>query len=283
MLRGDVWKTHGKAIADAASYFPCSFNHTPGNLAEKISSGYKAWEFLLYFYGLEPGLFYGILPQKYYLHYCKLVIGIRIIYQRQIARPQLELAHKLLLEWVLKFELLYYQCKIEWLHFVHQCVHSLTHLGPETHQIGPPSLSAQWTMERIIGIFGSLINQPLNPFANLTEQAKKIVEINAITTIWLDLKHPKNDPHSSIDIGAGYLLLGPKDTRPYDLSDVEQTALQEFYSNLPGPRNIPPRSIYWWGRLQILTEQVAHSYWKEVVHSSRTARTNQNLKVCELT
>jgi hypothetical protein len=42
-------------------------------------------------------------------------------------------------------------------------------------------------MERIIGIFGSLINQPSNPFSNLTEQAKKIAEINALVTIWPDL------------------------------------------------------------------------------------------------
>ena len=29
VLKGDVWKTHGKAVADAASYFPRSFDRTP--------------------------------------------------------------------------------------------------------------------------------------------------------------------------------------------------------------------------------------------------------------
>ena len=93
VLKGDVWKTHGKAIVAAASYFPWSFDRTPRNLAEKISSGYKAWELLLYFYGLGPGLFYRILPEAYYRHYCKLVVGVWIMYQREISSEQLQLAH----------------------------------------------------------------------------------------------------------------------------------------------------------------------------------------------
>ena len=279
VLKGNVWTTHGKAVAKAAVFFPRSFDRTPRNPAEKISSGYKAWELLLYFYGLGPGLFFGILPEEYYRHYCKLVVGIRIIYQRRISRQQLLHAHKLLLEWVLEFELLYYERKIERLHFVRQCVHSLTHLGPETARIGPPSLSAQWTMERIIGILGSLIKQPSNPFANLTEQAKKIAEINALVAIWPELDIAKREPHGSINIGHGYLLLGPKDEKPYGPSDAEQIALTNFYSGLQNPGSLPPKSIYRWGRLQIPTEQVARSHWKEVLRSSRTARTDRNLKV----
>ena len=283
VLKGNVWTTHGKAVANASTCFPRSFDRTPRNPAEKMSSGYKAWEFLLYFYGLGPGLFYELLPEKYYRHYCKLVIGIRIIYQRTISRQQLQLAHKLLLEWVLEFELLYYQRKVERLHFVRQCVHSVTHLGPETDRLGPPSLSSQWTMERVIGIFGSLIKQPSNPFANLTEQAKKVAEINVIVSIWPHLERFKENPHGSIDIGAGYLLLGPKDTKPYDLSNKEKSALEKFYSGPPDTVSTPPSSIYRWGRLRIPTEQVARSYWKEVIRSSRTARTDRNLKVHDIT
>ena len=210
VLKGDVWTTHGKSVADAASCFPRSFDRTPRNPADKISSGYKAWEFLLYFYGLGPGLFYGILPEAYYRHYCKLVVGICIIYQRRISRQQLELAHKLLLEWVLEFELLYYQRKVERLHFVRQCVHSLTHLRPETHRIGPPSLSAQWTMERVIGIFSSLLKQPSNPFPHLAEQAKKVAEINALTAMWPELERSKGDPHGLSIWGTGIFYWAPR-------------------------------------------------------------------------
>ena len=282
VLRGAIWKSHGAAVARAASDFPRSFDRTPRNPAEKLSSGYKAWELLLYFYGLGPGLFYGILPEEYYRHYCKLVVGIRIIYQRNITQLQLKLADKLLREWVVEFEVLYYQWKPERLHFVRQCVHALTHLGPETFRLGPPSLSAQWTMERMIGYLGSLIKQPSNPFANLAEQAKKVAEVNALVAIYPGFERKKKDPRGSIDLGGGFLLLGPKDNKAVVFSPAEQTALNNFYLNLPNAEPVPRRTFYRWARLQLPTLQVARSYWKEVVRSSRSARTDRNLKVCEL-
>ena len=244
VLTGDVWEAHGKAVADAARSFPCSFDRTPCNPAEKLSSSYKAWELLLYFYGLGPGLFYGVLPEPYYQHYCKLVVAIQIIYQHRIACQQLQLAHKYLLKWVFEFERLYYQWRPERIHFVRQCVHSLTHLCPETDQLGPPSLSVQWTMERVIGIFGSLIKQPSNPFANLTEQAKKVAEINAITAMWPDLEHSTHNPCGSINIGQGFLLLGPRDSKPYPLSPTKHAALTIFYSGLPNVDSAPPWFVY---------------------------------------
>lgn len=134
----------------------------------------------------------------------------------------------------------------------------------------------------MIGLFGSLIKQPSNPFANLTEQAKKVAEINAVVAMWPDLERRKADPRGHIDIGHGYLLLGPKDEKPYDLSPVEQAALAVFHSSLQNTESIPWRSIYRWGRLQIPTEQIARSYWKEVVRTSNAARTDRNLKVHDL-
>ena len=278
VLKGDVWKAHGKAVAEAASHFPQSFDRTPRNPAEKISSGYKAWESLLYFYGLGPGLFYGLLPEVYYRHYCKLVVGIRIMYQNTITPPQLRLAHQHLIEWVMEFEVLYYQQKTARIHFVHQCIHSLVHLVPETIRIGPPSLSAQWTMERVIGHFGLLLKQPSNLFANLTEQAKKIAEINAIVAMWPSLEPVQKDPRGSIDLGDGYLLLWPKDHKPYRLSPAEWDALTTFYSGLPNG-SIAKRSVCRWGRLRIPNGQTARSYWKEVIRVPRSARTDRMLKV----
>ncbi|KAJ6528077.1 hypothetical protein B0H19DRAFT_1195027 [Mycena capillaripes] len=38
---------------------PGSFDRPPRNPAEKINSGYKAWERLLYVYGAGPALLYG--------------------------------------------------------------------------------------------------------------------------------------------------------------------------------------------------------------------------------
>jgi len=65
-----------KAVAGTLHYLSSSFNHPPRNITEKLTSGYKAWEFLLYMYGLGPELLYGVLPEDYYTNYCKLVSGM---------------------------------------------------------------------------------------------------------------------------------------------------------------------------------------------------------------
>jgi len=83
VLQGDVWKQHGATVGNTTPYLPGSFDRPPRNPAEKISSGYKAWEFLMYIFGLGPGLFYRVLPAKYWEHFCKLVLAIRLLHQRR--------------------------------------------------------------------------------------------------------------------------------------------------------------------------------------------------------
>ena len=238
VLTGDTWKRHGEVVSQAARCHPTSFGRVPRNPQEKVSSGYKAWEFLYYIYGQGPGVFFGVLPEPYYSHFCKLVRAIRLIYQRTISRQQLIEAHTLLLQWCSDFELLYYQRNPDRLHFVRQCVHSLTHLAKESYRLGPLSLSSQWTMERVIGYLGSLLRQPSNVFRHLAAQSRRLAYVNALTAMWPAFQVEENIPRGSNDIGDGYLLLGPKDTVPHHLSDTERTALSGFYSGDPYYENI---------------------------------------------
>ncbi|KAH9961182.1 hypothetical protein BJV74DRAFT_880059 [Russula compacta] len=67
VLKGDLWENHGKVVTDCTKYLPGLFDHPPRNIAEKINSRYKAWEFLLYLYGLP-----------YWQNHCKLVYGLQI-------------------------------------------------------------------------------------------------------------------------------------------------------------------------------------------------------------
>ena len=281
VLTGDVWKNHGEVVSRAAKYLPTSFGRTPRNPQEKVSSGYKAWEYLNYLYGEGPGVFYSVLPDVYYHHFCQLVRAIRIIHQNSISREQLNTAHKLLLQWVLDFEILYCNRNPDRLHFVRQCVHSLTHLARETHRLGPLWLSSQWTMERVIGYLGSLLRQPSNPFRNLAAQTKRVVNTNALVAIWPDFEQPKGDPQGSKDLDDGYLLLGPKDTSPYHLLPAEQTAVNAFFSGYPGVEGINQQAVYRWGRLKIPVNQIARSRWKELERCSDMARTDRNIKVRE--
>jgi len=63
LQESDTWKAHGATVAAAACYIPvCLEARVPCNPAEKISSGYKAVEYLIYVFGLCPALLYGMLP-----------------------------------------------------------------------------------------------------------------------------------------------------------------------------------------------------------------------------
>lgn len=279
VLTGDVWVEHGKLVERCARHMPTSFGRTPRNPQEKLSSGYKAWELLYYVYGQGPGVFFGVLPEDYYSHFCVLVRAIRIIHQHTISREQLITAHRLLLQWVLDFEILYCRRMPDRLHFVRQCVHSLTHLATETYRLGPLWLSSQWTMERVIGYLGSLLRQPSNVFRNLASQAKQVATTNALIAMWPDFERKKEDPRGSKDLGDGYLLLGPRDSFPYQLSREEQRALDQFFENYPDDNDTNRHTIYRWGRLKIPTEQIARSQWKELERCSDMARTDRNVKV----
>ena len=57
----NIWKEYGEAVAKTLHFLPSFSNHPLHNIAEKLTSGYKAWEFLLYLYGLGPGLLYNVL------------------------------------------------------------------------------------------------------------------------------------------------------------------------------------------------------------------------------
>ena len=112
VLEDNIWIQHGQDVTSMRLYLPGSFDSPPPlrNPVEKINSGYKAWEFLLYIYVLGPGLFYHVLPKKYWLNLCWLVSGIRNLQQFEISPEQLQQSHHSLLTFVLEFEQLYYQC-----------------------------------------------------------------------------------------------------------------------------------------------------------------------------
>ncbi|KAG6888033.1 hypothetical protein C0992_009848 [Termitomyces sp. T32_za158] len=185
-------------MARCTPYLPGSFDRPPRNPAEKINSGYKAWEYLLYIFGLAPGLLYRVLPLPFWCSFCKIVAGVRFIYQRQIhVTTQLVAAHAYLIECVAEFEALYVQRRADRIHFVRPILHTLTHLSTEILRIGPGIVSSQWTMERQIGSLTSEIKQDSNPYANLSRRAVERAEV-----ICLKATFPELDPlhGSEIDL-----------------------------------------------------------------------------------
>ena len=133
-------------------------------------------------------------------------------------------------------------------------------------------------MEHVIGYLGSLLRQPSNTFRNLAAQAGQVAITNALVAMWLDFEQKDSDPRGSEDLGDGYLLLGPKDTKGYKLSHEEQDVINMFLSNYLDNGD-DAQTVYRWGRLKIPTDQIARSRWKELERCSDMARTDRNIKV----
>jgi len=282
VLKGEVWKIHGKRVADTKPYLPGSFDRPPRNPAEKISSGYKAWEFLTYIFGLGPGVFLDVLPDIYWTHFCKLVAGIRLLYQRVIMRAQLLGAHKLLVSFVEEYEELYYQRKVERIHFCRQSVHALLHMAPEVVRVGPGGYYTQWTMERTIGNLGEEIKQPSNPYANLSQRGIRRSQVNALKAMIPDLE-PNLDglPRNSNNIGDGYIFLRARDASACLIDGNLGAAIWKFYEE-QGYGDFEDDwfpHIVRWARLRLPNGQIARSAWKEKLKATKDVRMARNVKV----
>jgi hypothetical protein len=272
-LTGDVWQAHGKVVADATQFFPSSFHRPPRNPAEKISSGYKATEYFHYLFGLGPGIFRAVLPSKYWKNLCKLICGVRILVQRRIMGSQLREAHSQLVQFVEEFENLYYQRRVDRIHFCRPCIHTLLHAAPEVIRVGPGAYTTQFTMERTIGNLGQEIRQPSNPFANLARRALQRSQVNALKSIYpeLDPKSKLQLPKGAVDLGEGYIVLRPRDRHPVEISEHLAAELLS--------RAINTSRIRRWGRARLPNGQVARSLWSEQRRTSQKVRVSRNVKV----
>jgi hypothetical protein len=245
----------------ATSFIPSSFGHAPHNPAEKINSGYKAWEFQLYIYRLGPVLLQHILPQLYWEHYCKLVIGIQIL-QHPIINPQdLRIGNAALKDFIRDFETLYYQRKASLIHFVHHSVHLLTHIAPKTVHAGPLACYAQWTMETAIGNLGREIHQDKDPYRNLEECGVIHAQINSLMAMYpkLDINNNiRGLPNRAHGFPDNYAFLPRCDSAVRPMAQLEYNVLMEYWQH-----EAWPNVIVCWAQLQLPNGQRARSVWSE--------------------
>jgi hypothetical protein len=270
-LTGDTWQEHGKLVGAATVYFPSSFHRAPRNPAEKISSGYKATEYFLYIFGLGPAFFRLTLPGKYWKNFCKLVHGVRIIIQRRITKSQLREAHSYLVQFVEEYENIYYQRRMDRLHFCRPSLHTLLHISPEAFRIGPGAYDTQFTMERSIGDLGQEIRQPSNPFANLCQIALRRSQLNALKAMCPELDDTDIPlPRYSHNNEDGYILLTPRQQRPGNLFGEEKAAVE---------RDFGVSVLRKWGRVRLPNGQIARSMFAEKKRMSSHIRITRNVKV----
>ena len=176
-----------------------------------MNSGYKAWEYVLYLYGLCPVMLHGILPEKYWKHFCKLVYGVRVVSQCRITAEHVRKAHRALLEYVDEFKILYYQRLHSCLHFIRPILHTLCHLASEAVRVDPGLYLSQWTIERTMGNIGEEVKQPSNPFKYFSDRGLRRAQVNALKAMIPTLEPDKDRlPRGSIDLNNSYVLLHVK-------------------------------------------------------------------------
>ncbi|KZS94833.1 hypothetical protein SISNIDRAFT_409381 [Sistotremastrum niveocremeum HHB9708] len=280
-FKGDAWTAHGLTVEAAKEYLPGSFDRTPRNPVLKLNSGYKAWEYLIWFFGMGPCLFYRLLLEPYWSHYCLAVRAFRLCMQESITPQEVTEAIQCMTKFVEDFEHIYSQQKVERIHFCRPFLHTSAHVPWEIPALGPLMMYAQWTMERTIGNLGREIRQHSNAFANLSQRALLRCQVNALKALIPDLdpleaKLPKGGKR----LQDGYALLPKRAKKSTFANHAELTAINE-YAMLQG-------SIYrWtsfrirkWARLALPSGQVARSIWKEVdlrTEKSKQYRRSRNL------
>ena len=177
---------------------------------------------------------------------------------------------------------MYYQRKIERLHFCRPSLHTLLHIAPETPRLGPPICYTQWTMERTIGNLGEEIKQPSKLYANLSQRGIRRCQVNAIKAMIPDFDSDEKNPvRGSMDIGDGYILHRARDDRAHKIPDPESAAVRSYCERQGSVlnHNWTPR-IQRWARLQLPTGQIARSAWKEKQKALTEGRMSRNVKVC---
>ncbi|KAL1657483.1 hypothetical protein GGF50DRAFT_19006, partial [Schizophyllum commune] len=224
------WKAHGQLVADAIPFTPGSFDRPSRNIAEKLTSGYKSWEFLLYFYGHCPCLLFGALPEPYYIQFCKLARATRIMIEDEISVDLVRESDTLMCEQSDEFEELYVQRRADRLHFVRASVHAPSHMPRETERLGPSMIYSQFTMERTIGNLGEEIKQHSRPYANLSERAIRRCQINALKALLPDIERaePQFPRRAHILQGGRYALLPRRDKVARKVTSAEAEAIQRF-------------------------------------------------------
>ncbi|KAI0349079.1 hypothetical protein OH77DRAFT_1499673 [Trametes cingulata] len=275
----DVWEEHGRLVGEASLYLPGSFGRAPRNPAEKIHSSYKAWEFQYYVFGELPCFLWSIQKPLYHAHFCKLVSGVQTALLLTIPGDRRKTSHTRLLEFEQEYEELYYQRRVDRLHFVRQSIHALIHLIPESKRVGPGSLHSQWTIENAIGNLTREIGSDVAPYANLAERSLRRAQVNALQAMFPELGPPEKDlPHGAIVLGDGYVLMRARDRASRHITGAEARELISFLAT----RGIEAEG--WepadrkWARVRLPNGQTAKSAWKE----SERERQGQDVRLARM-
>ena len=160
-----------------------------------------------------------------------------------------------------------------------QCLHSLTHLAPETLCCRPLSGCAQWCMESAVGSFGREVHSHSNTFVNIANRGILCVQINAIKAKIPELKQEPTLPRRSFPFGDGYALLWATDStrRPVSSHEAEAIRASRILDNSNQSQDLVEGLR--WVRLLLPNGQVSQCAWREKSGGEKVVRCARNVKV----
>ncbi|KAH8923909.1 hypothetical protein BT69DRAFT_1364544, partial [Atractiella rhizophila] len=192
---------------------------------------------------------------------------------------------KLIIEFVVEFEQIYYQNDIKRLHFCRPSVHKLLHLCEQTRRVGPFIYITQWMLERTIGLLGSRIRQHSRPYENLAQETMRQAQCQAIRSIDAALILPQTQrppPRGAAPLGNSFCFLRAREADVQLSCSDERSAVEAYLSHwhLSDAWN---GCFVKWARLQLPNNEIVRSKWKEVQRPSEDVCISRNVKYKRLT
>ncbi|CDO68471.1 hypothetical protein BN946_scf184754.g5 [Trametes cinnabarina] len=236
-----VWDAIGAASAESGGYIPYVFGPRPPNVAsDKTSWTADTRSFWTQYVG--PVLLERRFKhRRYYDHFVQLVKVIRQCLQFEITHAEVAEIRTNLVQWVLKYEELYYQYEPERLPTCLLTIHALLHIADSIIKTGPVWATWAFPMERYCGALQPAIRSRRFPYASINRYVVDHARLTQIKLVY------------GGEIRAKLTLM----PRPIDKGrQVPGWALCTRFDTIPPHiiRRALPREVSEWGKVRILNE-----------------------------
>lgn len=157
---------------------PAFIARRPRSIAEHIKH-WKASEFKSWFFYYSLPILENLMSKEYFDHYKYLVLGIYTLCQEEISGEQINLAEKLIHEFVSRFKELYD------LRYMTCNIHSLTHLPTVVRRLGPLWATSCFPLEDLNGQIKKFVHSSKEPHLQIVNNLSMYVKLFILKDNWL--------------------------------------------------------------------------------------------------
>ncbi|KAJ7110208.1 hypothetical protein C8R43DRAFT_904512 [Mycena crocata] len=212
-----IWEAIAKRTSAAADTIPSAYGSRVPNIAkDRPNVSAEMWSFWTLYLG--PVLLQRkFRSAKYYDHFIALVRLLNICLQFEITDGEIETVRVGFIDWVQRYEELYFQYDVERLSACPLTVHALLHIAPGIKFTGPVWCYWAFPMERYCGSLQPGIRSRRFPWASMDRYVVETAQLTQIKTVYnvfeeLSLTEPRGEiPGSFADPEyPSCILLPPK-------------------------------------------------------------------------